>query len=490
MSHLNSFLSQLSLLESEGRFMEMSNSILSMMLKNIDLSPLGGKIIKFLAIPYPPCKKVMYSFLAKYSDNISNLNILATNSLLKDFQDPNPFIRRLVIKTISHIPCLFELGLQLLPQALSDTSSYVRTSAANACSLIINEDNVKENQDIINKLYEMIRDPDPTVVCSSLAALNEILYADGGVVINSKIAFYLLSRITEFVDWNMSILHMILKKYSPKDGNELVLVLNSLDEKLLDENPAVFSLAADLALLYIHQLGKGFSGDIIRQIFPHLKYLLQNSSNEILSGILELIEGFLPEHKDIFTPSYKLFFCRFCDSSAVKVHKLKILPHMIDNLLIVTEELLLQCCNGTKVVSHQAVHSFVSVVGSHSETKNFIGTFASLIDIEYNNIGEEVLNALTKVNLHEVASMKHCVIATISTHANSFNSLKSKLSLLKFIGDYGEEIEDSPYIIEKILGDTQSFDDVRLTCTLLTTTVKLFLRRPAEMQGLSHCLTS
>lgn len=422
----------------------------------------------------------------RYSNSIANLNILATNSLLKDFQDPNPFIRRLVIKTISHIPCLFELAFQLLPQSLCDGSAYVRTAAASASSLLINEDNVKENQDIIDKLYEMIRDPDPTVVCGSLAALNEILYSDGGVVINSKITFYLLSRISEFVDWNMSIIHMILKKYTPKNSSELLLVLNALDEKLLDENPAVFSLAADLALGYIQQLGKEFSSDIIRQIFPHLKYLLHSSSNEILSGVLELIEGYLPEHTDIFTPIYKLFFCRFCDSVTVKIQKLKILPHLIDagNVLGVTEELLLHCCDAAQEVSRQAVHSFAEVIGTNSEVKNFIGTFVSLMDIDYNNVGEEVLNSLSKVNLNELSSMKHCVIATISAHADNISNLESKLSLLKFIANYGEDIEDSPYLIEKMISDEQNLENVRLMCTLLTTSVKLFLRRPGEMHML------
>ncbi|GFY73650.1 hypothetical protein TNIN_188791, partial [Trichonephila inaurata madagascariensis] len=63
MNFQSSFSQQLDLLESEGRYLEMSNCILNMMVKNVDLSPLAGKIIKFLAIPYPPCKKVLYAFL-------------------------------------------------------------------------------------------------------------------------------------------------------------------------------------------------------------------------------------------------------------------------------------------------------------------------------------------------------------------------------------------------------------------------------------------
>ncbi|CAL1270688.1 unnamed protein product [Larinioides sclopetarius] len=490
---LSSFSHQLDLLESEGRYIEMSNNILNMMVKNVDLSPLAGKIIKFLAIPYPPCKKVLYAFLTRYSTNIADLNILATNSLLKDFQDPNPFIRRLVIKTICSIPCLFELAFQLLPQALCDNSSYVRCTAATACSLVITEYNVKENQDIIDKLYEMIRDPDPTVVCSSLSSLNEILHSDGGVVINSKIIFYLLSRVSEFQEWNVAVIYSVMRKYEPKNTDELLRFLNALDDKLHDRNPAIFSNAADLALYYIHQLKKDFSDDIIQQISPQLKLLLSHSNTETLASILEVIEIFVPKHKLVFISFYKLFFCRFCDTTIIKVKKLKILTELINsnNVVDIANELLLHCCDITKEVSHQAVHSFAAVIRKYPELKTQLNTFVSLMDIQYNNLSEDILNALSIIDLNGDSNIKDVVLAAVSKHADKVNNAESKLCLLKFIGRYGREIEDSPYVIERILNDEQNFENEKLMSFLLMTTVKLFLIRPEEMQLiLGHVLQS
>ncbi|XP_055942910.1 AP-4 complex subunit beta-1-like isoform X2 [Argiope bruennichi] len=478
------FSHQLDLLESEGRYIEMSNNILHMMVKNVDLSPLAGKIIKFLAIPYPPCKKVLYAFLTRYSTNIADLNILATNSLLKDFQDPNPFIRRLVIKTICSIPCLFELAFQLLPQALCDSSSYVRCTAAAACSLVITDSNVKDNQEVIDKLYEMIRDPDPTVVCSSLSALNEILYSDGGVVINSKIIFYLLSRISEFQEWNVTVIYLVMKKYVPKNTDELLRFLNALDDKLLDRNPAIFTNAADLALHYIQQLNKDFSEDIIQQISPQLKLLLSHSSTETLASVLDVIEVFVPKHKAVFVSFYKLFFCRFSDTCIIKVKKLKILTELINsnNVLDIADELLLHCCDITREVSHQAVHSFSTVIRRYPELKTHLNTFISLMDIQYNGLSEDILSALSIIDLNGDSHIKDVVLAAVSKHADKVNNVESKLCLLKFIGRYGREIEDSPYMIERILNDELSFQNEKLMSFLLMITVKLFLIRPEEMQ--------
>ena len=43
-------------------------------------------------------------------------------------------------------------------------------------------------------LYQMLRDRDPQVVTNCIAALSEILAGEGGMVVNTKIAHYLLNR--------------------------------------------------------------------------------------------------------------------------------------------------------------------------------------------------------------------------------------------------------------------------------------------------------
>lgn len=43
-------------------------------------------------------------------------------------------------------------------------------------------------------LYQMLRDRDPQVVSNCISALSEILASEGGMVVNAKIAHYLLNR--------------------------------------------------------------------------------------------------------------------------------------------------------------------------------------------------------------------------------------------------------------------------------------------------------
>ena len=48
---------------------------------------------------------------------------------------------------------------------------------------------------LVDVLYQLLRDQDPQVICNSLSALEEILASEGGMVITKKIAHYLLNRL-------------------------------------------------------------------------------------------------------------------------------------------------------------------------------------------------------------------------------------------------------------------------------------------------------
>lgn len=47
---------------------------------------------------------------------------------------------------------------------------------------------------LVDILYQMLRDKDVQVVSNCISALNEILASEGGMVMNAKIAHYLLNR--------------------------------------------------------------------------------------------------------------------------------------------------------------------------------------------------------------------------------------------------------------------------------------------------------
>lgn len=412
------------------------------------------------------------------------MNILTTNCFLKDFEDPNPYIRRLVIKTVCHIPCLQELAFQLIPLAFCDNSPYVRSTAVSSCTFIINDDNLESKQNIIDKLYDMIRDPDPYVVSTSLTVLDTILHSEGGIVINARLARYLLSRITEFQEWQFPTVCRVLNKYTPKSDDELLNILNALDENLLDSNPLIFTSASDLALFYTSAFKQNLSSDIIDQICPQIKFLISHSNDELLHEILNILQKYSSLYAGHFSPFYKLLFCRFSDPTFIKIKKFQIVVDLGTalNFNEVAEELFLYSFNSVKEVAVQGIRSFVKFVLRHPVSNNLIESFIHLLDIQYNNLNEETLIALCSADLKERGDFKQIFLPSISKISFNISSTEGKLALLKLIANYGQYIEKSPYVIENLVDDSENVENENIMMMIILASVNLFLVRPAEMQ--------
>jgi len=56
-----------------------------------------------------------------------------------------------------------------------------------------------------------------------------------------------------------------------------------------------------------------------------------------------------------------------------------------------------------------------------------------------------------------------------------------KCAYVWILGEFGEMIEESPYIIEKMVEEQKEFNSVKLSSTLLTTIFKLFFKRAPEV---------
>ncbi len=71
--------------------------------------------------------------------------------------------------------------------------------------------------DLVDTLYKMLRDRDPQVVANCIVALDEILKAEGGMVINKQIIHHLLNRVKEFNEWSQCIVLEKVAHYKPAE---------------------------------------------------------------------------------------------------------------------------------------------------------------------------------------------------------------------------------------------------------------------------------
>lgn len=60
------------------------------------------------------------------------------------------------------------------------------------------------------------------------------------------------------------------------------------------------------------------------------------------------------------------------------------------------------------------------------------------------------------------------------------HEVEGKISLCWIIGQFGDKIEDAPYMLEKILEDLKEFMSAELCQSLMSASFKLFFKRAPE----------
>lgn len=92
-------------------------------------------------------------------------------------EDTNPLIRALALRTMSyiHVREFVEAAVSPARALLKDPDAYVRKTAAFCVAKLYDHDrHLVEQSDMIDRLNSMLRDDNPTVVSSALAALMDI----------------------------------------------------------------------------------------------------------------------------------------------------------------------------------------------------------------------------------------------------------------------------------------------------------------------------
>lgn len=96
---------------------------------------------------------------------------------MQDMNDPNPLVRALALRTVSyiHVREFVEATVQPLKELLRDSDAYVRKTATFCVAKLYDHDKkLVESSDLIERLNNMLRDENPTVVSSALASLMDI----------------------------------------------------------------------------------------------------------------------------------------------------------------------------------------------------------------------------------------------------------------------------------------------------------------------------
>ena len=450
----------------------------------MDLQQMIPKIVKLLAHPDLVAKKVVYCILSEYSSKKPDVALLAINTLTQECTDGNPMVRGLALKTVCSLnhDNFLEFAEVQVQKCLGDQSAYVRRIAVNCCGrLHAQKAGICQELGLVNKLYNMLRDPDPIVVVNSLVTLNEILQYEGGVVVNQKMAMYLLNRFETFTVWGQIHILQIMNKYTPKKESEVFDIMNLLDTYLSSNSASLVTLCLKYFCHLVRNLPHLMT-EVIARGLQGICNVMNCDNHEIVFCMLSIVEEYIHLNaNDVISKHYKLFFCKMSEPNYLKEKKMELLHHLVtsENLKEILTELILYAKDESKSVSLSAIMSFGSVLQKQENVPEyFVENFGKLLSFDKPYVYSNTLTMMQQFSFGDSLDMTE-ILKLAAKGLHKLVDDGGKVAFLDMIGHHGDIIPDSPYILEDFVEQYGESCSDNLMLNILKCSMKLFFHHPA-----------
>ncbi|XP_078345034.1 AP-4 complex subunit beta-1-like isoform X2 [Oculina patagonica] len=470
------------------QFKKVIQKVISCMTLGMDLSSLFMDMIKAGATHDLVQKKLVYLYICSYAESNPELALLTVNTMRKDSQDSSAMVRGLALRSMCslRLPDLVEYIVEPLLAGLGDNSSYVRRCAVMGCVKLYHliPDFIEDNG-IIEKLCRLLADPDVQVVCNCISALDEILAAEGGLPVNQKLAHNLLRRLKAFSGWGQSMIMELLLRYKPVDTDELFDILNLLDDRLKHPNSAVVMACIQL---FIHMTKdmEELTEHVYKRVKGPLMTILSSSNSELVYVCLCHIELLLTKMPKLFDQEYRSFFSRHTDPQYIKTKKLEILTTIasVSNVEEVVTELSAHVHDVDIKMSKKSIKAIGEIAMCLSEASEYcIDVLLTFLSWEIEYITSQTLVVIRDLLLkYEKSTI--AVLPQMAQCLEIVQDPKGLSAIIWILGEYGQSIPDSPYMLEPLVNKVASEQSAEVKLQLLTATMKLFFKKPPECQDM------
>lgn len=343
------------------------------------------------------------------------------------------------------------------------------------------------NNGYLEQLYRMLQDTDSNVVTNVIYAINELCISTGGLEVRQSTVMALLSRIGEFSEWGLNAILDLVARYTPTSEEEAFAVMNLLDPVLRTANSG--SVLATLKCFL--KMTKNMP-DLVTQVYtrakPPLLTLITGSNAESQFATLKHLELILaqPAAEGIFDDEYRQFFVRYNEPPHVKHLKVDLL-HMIandSNAKDIASELSEYVTDVDSELSKRAIRSIGAIAMKiPSVSQDMTGTLMELVDMESPYVRAEAVctvGNVIRVNPH----LSNRVLPFVSKCLKKVEDPEAKAVVVWILGEFGENVVEAPYLLENVVDSYSEEQSVAIKLNVLTASMKLFFKRPPEMQAM------
>ncbi|KAF7722198.1 beta-adaptin [Apophysomyces ossiformis] len=456
-----------------------------------DVSGLFPDVLKNMQTEDLELKKLVYLYLMNYAKTQPELVILAVNTFVKDSDDPNPLIRALAIRTMGclRVDKIIDYLTEPLRKCLKDENPYVRKTAA-VCVAKLYELNpeLTVEQDFINIVKEMVSDINPMVVANAVVALSDINEASPEkdvFVVNSTILNKLLHALNECTEWGQIAILTALVDYKASNTKEAEGICDRVLPRLQHANGAVVLSAIKVLMINMRLVkDEGLIRTFCRKMAPPLVTLL-SSPPEVQYIALRNINLILQKRPEVLSNEMRVFFCKYNDPPYVKLEKLEIMIRLCNDRNV--DQLLSELKEYANEVDVDFVRKSVNAIGRcaikiEEAAERCINVLLDLINTGVTYVVQEAIVVIKDI-FRKYPRKYEGIIPTLCENLDALDEPEAKGSLTWIIGEYAERIDNADELINSFLENFKE-ENAQVQLQLLTATVKLFLKKPAENQDL------
>ncbi|PWY73683.1 Adaptor protein complex beta subunit [Aspergillus heteromorphus CBS 117.55] len=464
--------------------------VANMTMSNNDMVALFPDVIGCMNLPSLEIKKMCFLFLVNYSRAKPETAMKALPILVDDMEDSNPLVRALALRTISyiHVREFVEATFQPVKRLMGDMDPYVRKTAAFCVAKLYEHDKkLVETSDLIDRLNNMLKDENPTVVSSVLASLVDIWGRSESISlsIDYTSASKLVSILPDCSEWGQSYILEAMMSYVPQDSAEALLLAERIAPRLSHSNSAVVLTSIRVILYLMNYIAdERHVSSLAKKLSPPLVTLLSKPP-EVQYLALRNAILILQKRPEVLRNDIRVFFCNYNDPIYVKVTKLELIFMLTtkENISVVLAELREYA---TEIDVH-FVRKAVRAIGKlaikiESAARQCIDTLLDLVNAKIPYIVQEATVVIRNI-FRKYPNQYESIIGNVIQNIDELDEPEAKAAIIWIIGQYADRIENSDGLLQDYLA-TFHDETVEVQLALLTATVKFFIQRPTKGQQL------
>ncbi|TIB05244.1 hypothetical protein E3P96_01288 [Wallemia ichthyophaga] len=464
--------------------------ILANVTMGYDLSGIYKDVVQHLSVKDIQIKKLIYSYLATYAKHRPDLIHHPVSLLLNDCADRNPLLRSLALRTMSYIqlPYVAHSLMDPLRHCLSDADPYVRkTAAISLCKLYSYDPALVEKHSLIRFLRDLLADSNAAVVANAVAALCEIANKSSNIQLklNITIANKLVNALDECSEWAQVYILESLLHFTPQSSHDATLLIERIATNLQHSNSAVV-LSSTKIIIYLFNYiqNQDTISHYSRKLSPPLITLL-SSPPEVQYVALRNILLIIQRRPLVLHADVKIFFVKYSDPIYVKLAKLEIIYRLtrVENY----REILAELSEYATEVDVDFVRKAIKLMGRlaikiEEASDECVRVLLSLLNDGIGCVVQEVIVVMRDI-LRKYPTRYIRDLPVLTAQIDHLNDVESRSAMIWMIGEYADMIPLSHELLDDYLfAFREEHVDVQLS--LLTATVKLFIKTPHQGQEL------